>query len=68
MKFLSIKAKIKTGADLSGYIKQVVPNTATLSINDGPENNSNTVNVTPSVRNFEVQKIWLIFQKKLLMN
>lgn len=55
---LSITAKIKENADLSAYVKEVIPNSASLSINDGPANTSNNVTVTPSIRKFEVQKTW----------
>lgn len=47
---LSFNAKVRPGADLSGYIDNnviMVPNTAKYSVNHQPEKDSNTVHITP---------------------
>ncbi|NLY09410.1 MAG: isopeptide-forming domain-containing fimbrial protein [Tissierellia bacterium] len=42
---VEIKANIKDGADLSGYLENKVPNKSSLKLNDKPEVESNTVTV-----------------------
>ena len=53
---LVIEAKIKEDADLSEYVADTVPNTASVKLNDDPAVDSNVVTVTPPIEDSDIRK------------
>ena len=54
---LSILARIREGADLTGYEGSTVPNQGAMELNDGPGIESNVVTVTPPPEQPDIVKV-----------